>query len=119
MAICDKMTLWTWILMDLKWSPYATEYMDQVLLILDYPKRPIIQPLSKFDAAHQKGQHDNHALHHRRDVLHILLISTFSPPSSPPPYPPSSPPHPPLSPPPSGGLEGLQALPPVLEGPVL
>ena len=42
-----------------------------------------------------------------------------SPPSPPPHHhPPSSPPHPPPSPPTSGGLEGLQALPPLLQGPV-
>ena len=42
--------------------------------------------------------------------LHLLLlvIILFLP----------LPPHPPPSPPPSGGLEGLQALPPDLQGPV-
>ena len=42
-----------------------------------------------------------------------------SPPSPPPSYhPPSSPPYSSLSPPISGGSEGLQALPPLLQGPV-
>ena len=64
------------------------------------------------------GEFDHQALLHLQAVLHILLLPLL-PPSPPHHYhPPSSPPHPSPSPPPSEGLEGLQAIPPLLQGPV-